>query len=81
MQRLNKHEDTLQRDLTEALGAKSADVVLLCECGDIGRGLGTDWVEIVTRCCGPGFLITHQSHYTCIIRDKNGERCARANFD
>ena len=54
--KLNKHEETLTRDLWEALEEKSADVVLLCECGEIGVGLGEPWIMLVRRCCGPGFF-------------------------
>ena len=66
--RLRKHEEALASDLGEALEEKCADVSLLCECGEIGVGLGNQWVELVRRCCGPGFHVTHQSNYTSIVR-------------
>ena len=65
---LTRHEATLRKDLWEAIETKVADVIFLCECGEIGDGLGKEWLEVVRRCCGPGFVVTHQSHYTSIVR-------------
>ena len=48
----------------------AADVVLLCECGDIGIGLGSQWLDVLNRILGNGFLVSHQSHYTCIVREE-----------
>ena len=71
--KLTKHELVLQKDLLVALENKSADVVMLCECGEIGTGLGPAWEDVVRRCCGPDSLVTHQSHYTCIVIDDTVE--------
>ena len=68
-----KHEETLYKDLRVAMGTKAADTILFCECGDIGDGLGHKWLEMVRRCCGPGFVVTHQSHYTSIVRKSTVE--------
>ena len=70
---LPKRELVLKKDLLVALEAKSADVVMPCECGEIGTGLGPAWEDVSRRCCGSSFLVTHQSHYTCIIRDDTVE--------
>ena len=56
--------------MQEALEDYAADVVLLCECGEIGKGLGPQWLDVVSRICGTGFLVSHQSHDTCIVRDE-----------
>ena len=66
--KLQKHEATLKADLLEAVEQKVADVILLCECGEVGAGLGEEWLNVVRRCCGPGFDVTHQSHYASIVR-------------
>ena len=50
-QTLKKHEETLGMDLWEATVTKAADVILLCECGDIDDGLGEEFLEVVRRCC------------------------------
>ena len=42
--KLQKHEATLKSDLLEAVEKKVADVILLCECGEIGVGLGEEWL-------------------------------------
>ena len=65
---LKRHEETLGMDLWEATVTKAADVILLCECGEIDDGLGEEFLEVVRRCCGPDFDVTHQSHYTSIVR-------------
>ena len=70
---LRKHEKTLRRDLSEATETKVADVILLSECGEIGVGLGPDWEPLVRSCCGPGFAVAHQSHYTSIVRTSTME--------
>ena len=71
--KLQRHAETLRTDLLEAIETKNADVILLCECGEIGVGLGEDWLNVVRRCCGPGFDATHQSHYTSIVRKSTVE--------
>ena len=71
--RVGKHKATLAADLREALEDKCADVVLLSECGEIGVGLGKQWLELVRSICGPGFLVTHDSHYTSIVREQTVE--------
>ena len=70
---LRKHEETLRGDLSEATETKAADVILLSECGEIGVGLGPEWEPLVRSCCGPGFAVTHQSHYTSIVRTSTVE--------
>ena len=50
-----------------------ADVSLLCEYGEIGEGLGAQWVAVARRCCGPGFDVTPHSHYTSIVRKSTVE--------
>ena len=47
--------------------------IVRCECGEIGVGLPTEWLEVVRRCCGPGFVVTHQSHYTSIAKKSTVE--------
>ena len=37
---LPKHELVIKKNQLVALGNKSDDVVMLCECGEIGTGLG-----------------------------------------
>ena len=65
----NKHERTLEADIRAALDEFNADVLLLSECGEVGIGLTVSlWMSMLRRICGPGFEITHQSHYTSIIR-------------
>ena len=49
--KLKRHEETLGKDLWEAVGTKVADMILLCECGEIGVGLPKEWLEVVRRCC------------------------------
>ena len=65
---LANHAETLHQDLWEALEMKSADVVMLSECGEIGIGLGERWTALVRDTCGPGFKVVHQGHYTSIVR-------------
>ena len=71
--KLKRHEETLHKDLWEAVDTNGADVILLCECGEIGVGLPKEWLKVVRRCCGPGFDVTHQSHYTSIVRKSTVE--------
>ena len=63
-----KHAQTLSKDLWEARETMAADVILLCECGEIDDGLGEEFLEVVRRCCGPDFDVAQQSHYTSIVR-------------
>ena len=35
---------------------------------NVRNGLFATEFDLVHRCCGPGFLVTHQSHYTCIVK-------------
>ena len=65
---IKRHEADLKADLYEALEEKACDVVFLVECGEIGIGLGSQWVNLVRKLCGPGFVVTHQSHFTSIVR-------------
>ena len=61
-------------DLRKALEEINADVVLLPECGEIGIGLDQDlWLTLLSGICGPGFKVTHQSHYTSIVRSATME--------
>ncbi len=68
-----RHEETLTADLLTAFYVKDVDVVLLCECGTVGESLGQQWTKLVHRCCGTGFRVWHQSHYTGIVRDATVE--------
>ena len=64
-----RHKKTLRADLQDAIEKMEADVILLCECGEIEQGLPRkEWLEMVRRICGPGFAVEHQSHYTSIIK-------------
>ena len=64
-----QHERTLEEDLRTAIESFHADVVLLQECGEIEQGLDVKpWLALVRKICGPGFLVTHQSHYTSIVK-------------
>ena len=58
---LANHAEALHQDLWEALEMKSADVVMLSECGE-------RWLTLVPKVCGPGFCVVHQGHYTSIAR-------------
>jgi len=72
--RLQQHERTLTADLRTALAHMMADVVLLCECGEIEEGLPREeWLAMLGRICGPGFAVEHQSHYTSIVRQETME--------
>ena len=68
-----RDEETLRLDAHEAIEEYAAHVTILCECGEIGVGLGEKWLEVVCRCCGPGFHVTHQSYYTRIVRESTVE--------
>ena len=64
-----RHETLLQHDLQYALNVLYADIVLLSECGEIEAGLPEQaWLRILRDICGEDFDITHQSHYTSIVR-------------
>ena len=64
-----KHEQTLRADIGAALNDFEADVVLLSECGEVGIGLTpTLWLPLLRRICGPDFDVTHQGHYTSIVK-------------
>ena len=64
-----KHEEVLGEDINVALRDYHADILLLCECGEIAQGLEHNlWVRLVRRLAGPGFVVKHQSHYTSIVR-------------
>ena len=65
---LANHAEALHQDLWEALDMKSADVVMLSGCGEVGKGLGERWLTLVRKICGPGFCVVHQGHYTSIVR-------------
>ena len=47
-------EETLHADLYHALEIKTADVVMLCGCGEIGVGLGDRWSSW-TAAAAPAF--------------------------
>ena len=66
---LKKHSATLNEDLREAIDDMDADVICLCECGEIGIGLDpTKWLEAIRNICGMGFAIFQHSHYTVIVK-------------
>ena len=47
----------------------NVDVLLLWECGEVGIGLNPKlWDPMIRRICGPGFSVTHQGHYTSIVK-------------
>ena len=48
---IKKHEKTLRADLQDAIEKMEADVILLCECGEIEQGLPQkEWLEMVRAC-------------------------------
>ena len=64
-----RHEKTLADDIHAALHEYNVDLLFLSECGEIEEGLLEDlWLPLVRRLAGPGFVVTHQSHYTSIVR-------------
>ena len=64
-----KHELSLAADILTALDDFSADLVLLSECGEVGIGLDPKlWLPMIRRICGSSYAVTHQSHYTSIVR-------------
>ena len=69
-----KHENTLSNDLRAALDDFNADAVLLSECGQINYGLTPSlFLPMLRGICGTGFHISHQSHYTSIVRESTME--------
>ena len=67
--RQKRHEKTLAEDIQSALEDFNADVLLLSECGEIGIGLySKHWDPMIRRIGGPGFHVTHQGHYTSIVK-------------
>ena len=76
-----KHELSLAADILTALDDFSADLVLLSECGEVGIGLDPEqWLPMIGRICGPGFAVTHQSHYTSIVRKDTMEVTAEPSL-
>jgi len=76
-----KHELSLAADILTALDDFSADLVLLSECGEVGIGLDPEqWLPMIGRICGPGFAVTHQSHYTSIVRKDTMEATAEPSL-
>ena len=71
--KLARHRRSLSDDLFEAVETKYADVILLSERGEIGKGLGERWAALVRSICGPGFRVDHQGHYTSIVRAETVE--------
>ena len=66
---IKKHKKTLSADLRDAIDKHEADMIFLCECGEVGKGLAEEqWLEMLRRICGPGFVVKHQSHYTSIVK-------------
>ena len=66
---MDKHERTLTEDIKAALDTYNTDVLLLSECGAIGKGLYEDkWLPMLHRICGDGYEVTHQAHYTSIVK-------------
>ena len=64
-----RHKRTLEADLRAALDKFYTDVLLLSECGEVGKGLRTEkWLPMIRDICGPGFDVQHQGHYTSIVR-------------
>ena len=58
---LSRHKRTLEADIGAALDEFHTDVLLLSECGEVGKGLRTDmWLPMVRGICGPGFDVQHQ---------------------
>ena len=63
------HEATLSEDLKAAMHDYQADVICLCECGEIEIGLDvSQWILMLQRICGEDCDVCHQSHYTSIVR-------------
>ena len=63
------HEATLGADIRVALNVFNIDVLLLSECGEVDEGLTPNlWLPMIRRICGPGFDVTHQGHYTSIVK-------------
>ena len=76
-----KHELSLSADILMALDEFSVDVLLLSECGEVGIGLDPkQWLPMIRHICGPGYAVTHQSHYTSIIRKDTMEVTAEPSL-
>ena len=76
-----KHELSLRSDIRTALDEYSVDVLLFSECGEVGIGLDPEqWLPMIGRICGPGFAVTHQSHYTSIVRKDTMELTAEPSL-
>ena len=55
-----RHEKQLKADLLYAFAMLDVDLLLLCECGEIGIGLPQKvWAAIMTRICGSEFDCVH----------------------
>ena len=54
-----KHWDALSKDLRAAMDVHGADLILLCECGEIDEGLGQDFEKMVRTEAGPGYIVNH----------------------
>ena len=66
--RSQRHEQNLTNDIRQAIGRFDADIILLSECGTINEGLPPEFEAMLHRIVGPEFDLTHQSHYTAIVR-------------
>ena len=63
-------------DFKVALLEYDADLLLLSECGEIEEGLiECLWLPLVRKLAGPGFAVTHQSHYASIVRRSCTSKC------
>ena len=61
-------EKKLEQDLKQCFEVDGVDVLLLCECGEIGVGLPKQqWLAMLRRIVGDTYDIVHQSHYTCLV--------------
>ena len=66
--RSQRHEQNLTDDIRQAIGRFDADIILLSECGTINEGLPPEFEAMLHRIVGPEFDVTHQGHYTAIVR-------------
>ena len=70
--RSQRHEQNLTNDIRQAIGRFDADIILLSECGTINAPIAmlhrNEFEAMLHRIVGPEFDVTHQGHYTAIVR-------------
>ena len=64
-----KRKKHLAHGFHVALNDYCVDILLLCECGEIGEGLDANvWIPLVQQLAGDHCVVRHQGHYTSIVR-------------